>query len=202
MAADEAKRVETPGGAGDVTRLLERWRGGDDRALDELLPIVYNELRRLAQSYFRNERPGHLLQATALVHEAFLRLTRRVEEPIQNRAHFFALSATAMRRILIDYARRERAEKRGGSDRPLALAEAASGIAEERIDVLALDILLRELAELDERQARVVEMRCFSGLDIEETAAVLNVSPATVKRDWSMAKAWLRRELSRSRSSR
>lgn len=165
------------------------------------MPVVYQELRRLAQSYFRNERPGHVLQATALVHEAFLRLAGREEEPLRNRAHFFAVAATAMRRILIDYARRELAEKRGGRPRPLELAEAASGIGETRVDVLALDILLRELADLDERQAQVVEMRCFAGLDVDETAMVLNVSPATIKRDWSMAKAWLRRELSRGRPS-
>lgn len=183
---------------GDVTRLLERWSRGDRAALDELMPVVYKELRRLAQSYFRAEKPGHILQATAVVHEAFLRLTKGAEAPIQSRGHFFALAAIAMRRILIDHARRERAEKRGGDRKPLALAEAGGGIAGESIDVLALDILLRELAELDERQARVVEMRCFAGLGIDETAVVLNVSPATVKRDWNMAKAWLRRELSRN----
>jgi RNA polymerase sigma factor (TIGR02999 family) len=162
------------------------------------MPVVYKELRRLAQSYFRNERPDHVLQATALVHEAFLRLTQPGNGPIQNRAHFFAVAATAMRRILIDHARRKRAEKRGGSQKPLALAEAGASVSGESIDVLALDILLRELAELDERQARVVEMRCFAGLGIDETAVVLNVSPATIKRDWNMAKAWLRRELSRN----
>jgi len=188
--------MDTP--PGDVTRLLERWSRGDGTALDELMPVVYKELRRLAQSYFRAEKPGHLLQATALVHEAFLRLTREPSKPIQNRAHFFAVAATAMRRILIDQARRERAEKRGGERKPLVLAEAKGGVAGESIDLLALDILLRELADLDERQARVIEMRCFAGLGIDEMAVVLGVSPATVKRDWSMAKAWLRRELSRN----
>lgn len=191
--------MEARVGPGDVTRLLQRWSEGDASALEELMPVVYQELRRLAQSYFRNERPGHVLQATALVHEAFLRLAGQTDEPVRNRAHFFAVAATAMRRILIDHARRELAEKRGGGEKPLVLAEASGGIGETRIDVLALDILLRELADLDERQAQVVEMRCFAGLDVDETATVLNVSPATVKRDWSMAKAWLRRELSRSR---
>jgi RNA polymerase sigma factor (TIGR02999 family) len=185
--------------ASEVTRLLERWSGGERAALDELMPLVYKELRRLAQSYFRGEAPGHTLQATALVHEAFLRLTQENRSPIQNRAHFFAVAATAMRRILIDHARRARAEKRGGRLRPLSLDEARETTADGPVDVLALDILLRQLEELDPRQARIVEMRCFAGLGIGETALVLEVSEATVKRDWNMAKAWLRRELLRTR---
>ncbi len=183
---------------GEVTRLLARYRNGEREALDDLMPLVYQELRRLAQSYFRGERTGHTLQATALVHEAFLRLTAGSATPLQNRSHFFALAATAMRRILIDHARRARAEKRGGHLAPLSLDEAKDAPAGS-VDVLTLDILLRQLEEIDPRQGRIVEMRSFAGLGIEEIAQVLGLSEATVKRDWTMAKAWLRREILRSR---
>jgi RNA polymerase sigma factor (TIGR02999 family) len=184
---------------GEVTRLLERWNQGEREALDELLPIVYKELRRLAQSYFRSEPKGHTLQATALVHEAFLRLTRDEGVPLESRSHFFAVAATAMRRILIDHGRRSRAEKRGGARRRLSLDAARASATGGPVDVLALDILLRQLEELDPRQARVVELRCFAGLEVEEVARVLEISEATVKRDWMTAKAWLRRELLRTR---
>lgn len=183
---------------GDVTLLLRRWSGGDRGALDALMPIVYQELRKLAQSYFRNERTDHTLQATALVNEAFLRLTKDEAREVTNRAHFFAVAAQAMRRILIDHARQARAAKRGGGETLLSFEEAKGTPRDnEAVDILALDILLRQLSVIDERQAQVVEMRYFGGLSIEETAEVMEISPATVKREWNMAKAWLRRELSR-----
>jgi len=180
---------------GDVTGLLKRWSGGDRRALDELMPIVHQELRRLAQSYFRNERSDHTLQATALVNEAFLRLVQG--SAIENRSHFFAVSARAMRQILIDHARQKRAVKRGGGEAVVAFDEANGTPGPDPVDVLELDILLQRLAEIDPRQAEVVEIRYFAGLSLEETAEVLGTSPATVKRDWNLAKAWLRRELLR-----
>jgi RNA polymerase sigma factor (TIGR02999 family) len=180
---------------GEITGLLKRWSDGDRSALDELMPIVHQELRRLAQSYFRNERTDHTLQATALVNEAFLRLIQG--GPIENRSHFFAVSARAMRQILIDHARQKRAAKRGGGDVALAFDEAKGTPGPDPVDVLELDILLKRLAELDPRQAEVVEVRYFAGLSVEETAEVLGTSTATVKRDWNLAKAWLRRELLR-----
>lgn len=185
---------------GDVTRLLQRWSDGEGDALDELMPIVYKELRKLAQSYFRGERSDHTLQATALVNEAFLRLNKDQNRNVENRAHFFAVAAQAMRRILIDHARQKRAAKRGGGEAVISFDEAKGSPRDESIDVLALDILLRQLAAIDPRQAQVVEMRYFGGLSIDETARVLEISPATVKREWNMAKAWLRREMSRTSS--
>jgi RNA polymerase sigma factor (TIGR02999 family) len=188
-----------------VTDTFLRWRSGDASALDDLLPRVYDELRALADSYMRRERAGHTLQPTALVHEAFLRLLRLPPGSVQNRVHFFALAAQAMRRVLADHARRHRAAKRGGSAVrvPLELVDGTPGAAPALggsagpSDVAAddLDSALEDLAKLDERQARVVELRFFGGLSIEETAEVLAVSPATVKRDWLVARAWLHREL-------
>jgi len=187
-----------------VTDTFLRWRAGDASALDDLLPRVYDELRALADAYMRRERAGHTLQPTALVHEAFLRLLRLPPGSVQNRVHFFALAAQAMRRILADHARRHRAAKRGGSAVrvPLELVEggpdaAALAGAPDAPEVAAddLDAALEDLAKLDARQARVVELRFFGGLSIEETAEVLGVSPATVKRDWLVARAWLHREL-------
>jgi len=182
-----------------VTDTFLRWRSGDPTALDDLLPRVYEELRALADAYMRRERAGHTLQPTALVHEAFLRLLRLPPGSVQNRVHFFALAAQAMRRILADHARRHRAAKRGGSAVrvPLELAEGGAPGTPAGDDVAAddLDAALEDLAKLDERQARVVELRFFGGLSIEETAEVLAVSTATVKRDWLVARAWLHREL-------
>jgi len=182
-----------------VTDTFLRWRSGDPTALDDLLPRVYDELRALADAYMRRERAGHTLQPTALVHEAFLRLLRLPPGSVQNRVHFFALAAQAMRRILADHARRHRAAKRGGSAVrvPLELVEGGAPATPAGDDVAAddLDAALEDLAKLDERQARVVELRFFGGLSIEETAEVLAVSSATVKRDWLVARAWLHREL-------
>jgi RNA polymerase sigma factor (TIGR02999 family) len=182
-----------------VTDTFLRWRSGDPTALDDLLPRVYDELRALADAYMRRERAGHTLQPTALVHEAFLRLLRLPPGSVQNRIHFFALAAQAMRRILADHARRHRAAKRGGGAVrvPLELVEGGAAATPAGDDVAAddLDAALEDLAKLDERQARVVELRFFGGLSIEETAEVLAVSTATVKRDWLVARAWLHREL-------
>jgi RNA polymerase sigma factor (TIGR02999 family) len=179
----------------DVTRLLVAWRQGDQVAQAHLLPLVYDELRRLAHRYLQRERPDHTLQATALVHEAYLRLIDQRQAQWQNRAHFFGLAAQMMRRILIDHARQHHAAKRGGAEQKLSLDEAVWVSAERTTDLVALDDALTRLAVLDPQQSRIVELRFFGGLTIEETAEVLGVSPATVKRDWSMAKAWLYREL-------
>lgn len=182
---------------GEITEMLNACRGGDRQAMDKLIPLVYEELRRQAHRYLRHERPNHTLQTTALVHEAYLRLIEQREVEWQNRAHFFGLSANMMRRILVNYAVSQNRLKRGGKDENLPLEEAMCVAVEERdVDLLALDSALNELAALDERQARIVELRYFGDLTIEETAEVLNISPATVKRDWNMAKAWLRAELS------
>jgi RNA polymerase sigma factor (TIGR02999 family) len=179
---------------GDVTDTFFRWRSGDPKALEVLVPLLYDEVHSLAESYLRRERPGHTLQATALAHEAFIRLMSQREVTWQNRAHFMGLVAQAMRRVLADYARRHRAQKRGGGQAPVTME--AGDIADNR-DVAAddLDTALEDLARLEPRQARVVEMRFYGGLSIEETAEVLGTSPATVKRDWAVARAWLHREL-------
>lgn len=179
-----------------VTQLLIRWRNGDDAALGELLPQVYSELRRLANYYMRQERPGHTLQPTALVHEAYLRLVGDIEIDWQNRAHFFGIAAVRMRHILVEHARSRQAAKRGGGEYKLSLG-AADRLAESRdVNLLALDDALRRLEALDPQKVRVVELRYFGGLTIEETAEALKISPATVKREWSMARAWLRSEIS------
>jgi RNA polymerase sigma factor (TIGR02999 family) len=179
-----------------VTQMLLDWSRGDQEALDKLIPIVYGELRLRAARYLRRERPGHTLQTTALIHEAYLRLVEQRQVRWQNRAHFFAIAAQLMRRILVDHARQRDAAKRGGPDLRLTLDEAMAVSDERDVNLMALDEALTRLAEIDSRQSRVVELRYFSGLSIEETAEVLEVSPATVKLDWSMAKAWLRREMS------
>jgi RNA polymerase sigma factor (TIGR02999 family) len=179
---------------GDVTSILRAWSEGDRRALDRLTPIIYDELRRLARRYMRQERPGHSLQTTALVNEAYMRLIDYKRMQWQDRAHFFAVSAQLMRRILVDHARRHNL-KRGGAVPHVSLDDAAAVSSEVPTDLVALDDALNALAQLDPRKARVVEMRFFGGLSVEETAAVLNVSPITVMRDWSSAKAWLYREL-------
>lgn len=180
----------------DVTEILERVRQGDKDAPARLMPLVYDELRRLADHYLRQERSDHTLQATALVHEAYLKLTDQTRVSWQNRAHFFGVAAQLMRRILVDHARQHLAAKRGGYQKKLSLDDAVGYMQRRDIDLIALDDALNALAKLDERQSRIVELRFFGGLTIEETAEALGVSPATVKVDWSMAKAWLRREIS------
>lgn len=181
----------------DVTILLNAMGAGDGAAPGQLLELVYNDLRRLAGKYIQNERPDHTLQATALVHEAYIRLVDWENVSWQNRAHFFAVAAQVMRRILVDNARAHRANKRGFGQK-VALDEAVGFAEEKEFDLLRLEDALRELEELDSRQAKIVELRFFGGLSIEETAHVLNVSETTVKREWTMAKAWFQRELKRN----
>ncbi|HVP46672.1 MAG TPA: sigma-70 family RNA polymerase sigma factor [Bryobacteraceae bacterium] len=178
---------------GDVSALLRAWSDGDQSALEKLTPIVYDELHRLASRYMRRERSGHSLQTTALVNEAYMRLVNYKRMQWQNRAHFFAVSAQLMRRILVEHARRHNL-KRGGDVRHVSLDDAVVGSSRTR-DLVALDDALNALARLDARKAQVVEMRFFGGLSVEETAEVLKVSPVTAMRDWSTAKAWLYREL-------
>ena len=180
----------------DITEKLQAWGEGKREALDELLPMVYDELHKQAARYLRQERAGNSLQTTALIHEAYLKLVEHHEMRWQNRAHFFAIAATLMRRILIDYARAKHRDKRGGEDVKVSLEAVAGVLAKggKSIDLLALDEALTRLAEIDEQAAHVVELRFFSDLSVEETAEALRISPATVKRDWQMAKAWLRRE--------
>jgi RNA polymerase sigma factor (TIGR02999 family) len=180
----------------EITVLLNRMGDGDAVAPEELLPLVYDDLRRLAQSYLSKERPDHTLQATALVHEAYMRLVDWQNASWQNRAHFFSVAANVMRRVLVDHARRKNAEKRGGLDQKLSLDEAVSFAQEREVDLVALDDALADLEKIDARQAKVVELRFFGGLTIEETAEALRVSPATVKNEWTFAKAWLRTRLS------
>ncbi len=180
---------------GEVSGLLRAWGDGDRGALDRLTPIVYDELRRLASHYMRGERPGHSLQATALVNEAYMRLVDYKGMQWQNRAHFFAVSAQLMRRILVDHARRHNM-KRGGGVQHVSLDETAIVGGDRAADLVALDDALDALARLDSRKVQVVELRFFGGLSVEETAEVLKVSSVTVMRDWSTAKAWLYRELS------
>ncbi|HQX56273.1 MAG TPA: sigma-70 family RNA polymerase sigma factor [Pyrinomonadaceae bacterium] len=180
----------------EVTNLLNRVGAGDASAPDELLPLVYGELRKLAQGYLKNEREGHTLQATALVHEAYIRLVDWENVSWQNRAHFFSVAANVMRRILVDHARARRAEKRGFGQ-TLALDEAISFSSQREVDLVRLDDALESLAAIDPVQEKIVELRFFGGLTIDETAHALQVSPSTVKREWTVAKAWLFREISR-----
>jgi RNA polymerase sigma factor (TIGR02999 family) len=180
--------------APEVTRLLLRWTEGDQNALNDLLPLVYDELRRLARSYLQRERPGHTLQSTGLVNEAYLRLVYQ-NVSWQSRAHFFGIAAQMMRRILVDHARARDAAKRGAGDFKVTLDEDIAVSGARDVDVIALDIALDNLAKLDPQQGRIVELRFFAGLSIGETSEVLSISPATVKRDWAMAKAWLAREM-------
>jgi RNA polymerase sigma factor (TIGR02999 family) len=182
----------------DITRLLHLWQGGSPEALERLLPMVYDELHALASRYMSRERDGHTLQPTALVNEAYLRLAGQRGVSLQDRAHFFAIAARIMRRILVDRARHARREKRGGGAPMLALDDAgtpAPDAGPEPVDAFALDRALSRLEAFDERRARIVELRFFGGLTIEETAQVLDVSTGTVKRDWVVARAWLYREL-------
>ncbi len=183
---------------GEVTRLLQEWSDGQAQALERLVPQIHSELRRLAASYLRKERQDHTLQPTALVNEAFLKLIDQRAVKWQNRAHFFGIAAQAMRRILVDHARAHAAGKRGDGLRNLPLDEAINIGATVDIDLLALDEALTRLAALDPQQSRVVELRFFGGLTMEETAEVMHISPATVGREWRMAKAWLFAEISRT----
>jgi RNA polymerase sigma factor (TIGR02999 family) len=189
---------ETAAGGGDspVTTLLARWRAGDQRALESLIPLVYDELRSLARNYLRHERPDHTLQSTALVHEAYARLVGHEPPALINRTHFFGVAARLMREILVEHARARRAAKRGAGA-CLVTLDAAENVARPLdIDVLRLDDALNELARLDERQSRIVELRFFTGLSLDETADVMGISPATVSREWTTARAWLFREIS------
>jgi len=179
-----------------VTELLVRWREGDPQALEALMPLVYGELRRLAHHYLQRERDDHTLQSTALVHEAYLRLAGRDAPQLQNRAHFFGVAAHLMRQILVDYARSHAAARRGGGAYKLSLDDAPDlPQIFASVDLIALDGALERLSELNPQQSRVVELRFFAGLTIEDTSKVLGVSPATVKRYWTTARAWLHREI-------
>lgn len=185
----------------ELTQLLADWSEGDQAALEKLTPLVYRELHRLARYYMAAERPDHTLQATALVNEAYMRLADWKPMPWQNRAHFFAVSAQLIRRILVDHARAHLGGKRGGGQRHVSLEDTAVISPEKSLDFLALDDALQRLGEMDARKAQVVELRFFGGLSVEECAAVMKVSPVTVMRDWNLAKVWLLRELSADSSS-
>jgi len=181
---------------GEVTQLLVAWGDGSQAALDQLMPLVHDELRRLAHRYMRRERPGHTLQTSALVDEAYLKLIDQKRVHWKNRTHFFAISAQLMRRILVDHARSHHYAKRGGGAGKVSLDEAMIVSPERGADLMALDEALTSLAEIDPRKSEIVEMRFFGGLSVEETAEALKLSPRTVMREWSMAKAWLYRALS------
>ncbi len=181
----------------EITQLLQGWRGGDRKALDALLPVVYKELQRLAHFQLRQERADHTLQSAALVNEAYLRLVGLNPPEWESRTHFFAIAAQLMRQILVDYARRHRAGKRGGGETTLPLEDATMLSRGKDIDVVALDEALKALAQIDPRKAQVVELRFFGGLSFEETAELLQLSAVTVSRDWNTARAWLHREMKR-----
>jgi RNA polymerase sigma-70 factor, ECF subfamily len=188
--------IDRPGGAShEITRLLVDWRKGDQAAFEQLIPLVHDELRRVAHRHMAHERAGHTLQATALVNEAYIRLIDVRQVNWQDRAHFFAMSSRLMRRILVDFARSKGYQKRGGGAQKVTLDEALIVSAEARHDLVAIDDALNALAVVDPRKAQVVEMRFFGGLPVEETAEALKVSVDTVMRDWKLAKAWLLREL-------
>ena len=179
-----------------ITQLLIRWKGGDQAALEQLMPLVYSELRRLAANYLRREREGHTLQPTALVNEAYLKLVDQRNPKWQNRAHFYGIAAQVMRRILVDHARMRDAEKRGGANQHrLSITSAEAISTKPNFDVLALHEALEELTAMDPQQGKIVELKFFGGLSIEEVAEVLGIGHATVERDWKMARAWLRRKL-------
>jgi RNA polymerase sigma factor (TIGR02999 family) len=182
----------------EITQMLFEWSNGRQEVLEELMPLVYDELRRLAAHHLRRERPDHTLQPTALVHEAYLRLVDQTQVRWQSRAHFFGIAARLMRQILVNHALAHRAAKRGGTALRLTLEEAAGLSKEPDVDLVALDEALTRLAALGPEQGRIVELRFFGGLSIEEAAEVLRVSPATVKRGWTLAKAWLHCELTKT----
>jgi RNA polymerase sigma factor (TIGR02999 family) len=184
--------------ADNVTELLIELSKGDREVVDLLLPVIYDELRKLAANYLRRERPDHTLQPTALVHEAYIRLVDQTRANWQNRAHFFGVAAQIMRRLLVDHARKHNAEKRGQAFQKLSLDENIDRAVDRTAELIALDDALKALAELDEQKARMVELRYFGGLSIEETADVLGVSPVTIKRHWRFAKAWLHGEMQKS----
>lgn len=179
-----------------VSALLAKWQAGDEQALSTLLPLVYNELRRLAHHYLRHERSGHTLQTTALVHEAYLRLAKQGSPQFENRTHFLAISAQLMRQVLVEYGRARRAGKRNPGQK-VTWDDALTWAQQRTPDLVALDDALNALAKLDAQQSRIVELRFFGGLSIEETSEVLTISPATVKREWTSARAWLHREITR-----
>ena len=181
----------------EITQLLLAWSEGDQAAFEQLVPLIHRELRRLAKGYMRQERPGHILQTTALINEAYLRLIDWKDVRWQNRAHFFGVAAQLMRRILVDFARAHHRATRGGAMRQVSLDEAAAVSVERASEFIALDEALDRLAVIDPRRSRMVELRFFGGLSEEETAEALKVSPRTVRREWSLARAWLRRELRR-----
>lgn len=193
--ADDGRPAGAP--AGQASRLLARAAAGDERAASRLLPLVYDELRRLAAGYLRRERPGQTLQATALVHEAYLRLVKPGDQAWTGRTHFLAIAAVSMRQVLVDRARRRHAAKRGGQRQRITLDEGLlpAPAADAGIDLVALDRALTRLAALDAQQARIVELRYFGGLTVDETAEVMNSSPATVKRHWALARAFLKKAL-------
>ena len=188
-----------PEPSAQITKLLANWRGGDEQARDALIPLVYNELRRLARLRLWHQGPGHTFQSAALVNEAYLRLARQNLPQWQNRAHFFGVAAQVMRHILVDYARNRQAAKRGGGVHPLTLDTHFAVARQREFDLVALDDALNKLASLDAKQSHLIELRFFGGLSIEETAAVLGISPATVKREWATARVWLQRELKRNK---
>ena len=179
----------------DVTQLLVAWSNGDEAARDELIPLVYEELHRLAHRYMNRERPAHTLQTSALINEAFVRLVGQRDVHWQNRSHFFGIAAQMMRRVLVDYARSRQYQKRGGDPVQVSLNEELMVSNEETAEVVALDDALKRLATFDQRKCQIVELRFFAGLSVEEAAQVLDISSATVKRDWTLAKAWLRKEI-------
>jgi len=180
----------------EVTKLLKDWSGGDQTALDKLMPLVYDELHRLAHQHMLREKPGHLLQTSALINEAYLRLVDEPQVNWQNRTHFFGIAARLMRRILVDEARKRNSAKRGGEVIQVSLHEAMTVPQEQAANVVALDDALKDLEAIDSRQSEIVELRFFGGLSIDETAEVLKVSPGTVMRDWTFARAWLRNQMS------
>ncbi len=179
----------------EISQLLVEWSNGDQAAHDKLMPLVYDELRRIAKRYMRRQHPSHTLQTTALIHEAYLRLVNQREAHWQNRTHFFAVAARVMRQILVDHARSRHSAKRGAETRAIVPEEAAVIAPERAAEMIALDEALQTLTAIDRRQGRIVELRYFGGLTVEETAEILKISPITVKRDWSLAKAWLHQEL-------
>ena len=182
----------------EITKLLKDWSGGDSTALHRVIPLVYDELHRLAHQHMRRERAGHLLQTSALINEAYLRLIEQPELNLENRTHFFGIAARLMRQILVDEARKRNSAKRGGDAIRVSLTEATNVVQEQAANVVALDDALKTLEGIDGRQSEIVELRFFGGLSIEETAEVLKLSPGTVMRDWTFARAWLRNEMSRS----
>lgn len=180
-----------PASSTQITQLLARWSDGDNSAREALIPLIYDELRRVAHNALSRRRPGHTLGSTALVHEAYMRLVRRSSVHFENRAHFFAVASHLMRRILVDHARKHNAAKRGGDNLTLVLDDAIASPEHRELDLSHLDDALSALARLDERQASIVEMRFFGGLSVDETSHVLGISPATVKREWATARTWL-----------